>query len=510
MRDRRRMRRFGLAALLAMGVLVSTSRARADAATWPEISAPVSVEKIGANDAAVLVGIEDYIFVADIPGATRNLKDWTTYLSDSRGVPLEHVHVLMNAQGTREGILAATKTAAQEVKPGGTLWFVYIGHGAPAQDGKDGVLVGADAQQSADSLYARSVKQGEVMDVLKSAPSGVTPIMIVDACFSGRTGTGTPLVTDLQPLISLNLLSTAGVTVMSAGGPDQFAGSLPNSGRPAFSYLVLGALRGWAADAQGTVTAQSAVNYANRVLHTVPIGRAQEPRLSGPEMGMVLSRGAREAAPELKKFVVQQEPQRAVQPENGVPPDAVRVNFKSPDPDQHWTLRKRGNKNVVCELPCTQWVTDSDKYYLQLDAANARRVRQIDVPAVGYSPGRNVEAVPYLENGATFIVGILGISVGSAGLLYSAIGAGLTPNDSDWHTVSIVGASISGVAVVAGIVGLACYHPYGVDFTLAKNRTASRRTNELRLASPERPQRASGFAINPILSPTYVGLSGSF
>ena len=32
------------------------------------------------------------------------------------------------------------------------LWFVFIGHGAPARDGQDGLLVGFDAQQKARSL----------------------------------------------------------------------------------------------------------------------------------------------------------------------------------------------------------------------------------------------------------------------------------------------------------------------------------------------------------------------
>jgi hypothetical protein len=48
--------------------------------------------------------------------------------------------------------------------------------------------------------------------------------------------------------------------VLSAGKGDQFAGPLPGLGRPAFSWLVLGALRGWGdADRDGTVTAREAV-----------------------------------------------------------------------------------------------------------------------------------------------------------------------------------------------------------------------------------------------------------
>ncbi|MFA6315935.1 MAG: SUMF1/EgtB/PvdO family nonheme iron enzyme [Elusimicrobiota bacterium] len=38
------------------------------------------------------------------------------------------------------------------------------------------------------------------------------------------------------------------MAVLTAAKADQFAGSLPGTKRPAFSYLVLGGLRGWAAE----------------------------------------------------------------------------------------------------------------------------------------------------------------------------------------------------------------------------------------------------------------------
>ena len=58
------------------------------------------------------------------------------------------------------------------MEEGGTLWFVFIGHGAPGREGNQGVLVGADAQADVDSLYARSVLQSEVLAALKEQPFG--------------------------------------------------------------------------------------------------------------------------------------------------------------------------------------------------------------------------------------------------------------------------------------------------------------------------------------------------
>jgi len=61
------------------------------------------------------------------------------------------------------------------------------------QGRKDGVLVGFDAQQDADSLYARSLAQGELQSLFAKGAQART-VVLLDACFSGRAGGGAPLV----------------------------------------------------------------------------------------------------------------------------------------------------------------------------------------------------------------------------------------------------------------------------------------------------------------------------
>jgi uncharacterized caspase-like protein len=107
-----------------------------------------------------------------------------------------NVALLRDAEGTRESLLEAAAAAASRVGRGGTLWFIYIGHGAPAADGKEGVLVGADAQRSASSLYARSVRQSELFDLFEQGKQART-VAVLDACFSGQVGGGDALVPGL-------------------------------------------------------------------------------------------------------------------------------------------------------------------------------------------------------------------------------------------------------------------------------------------------------------------------
>ena len=185
-------------AVLCAGLVLRTSSAHAD--TWPPLSAVPQVQADGSKDAAVVVGVDEYAFVPHVDGAAANARDWFTFLVQSEKVPLGHVHLLLNRDGTREQILDAAKRASQEVQAGGRLWVVFIGHGAPASDGNDGVLVGVDAQQTVRGLYARSLAQRELLGAV-SGGAQATTFLVVDACFSGRTGSGDPIAPGLQPLV---------------------------------------------------------------------------------------------------------------------------------------------------------------------------------------------------------------------------------------------------------------------------------------------------------------------
>lgn len=270
---------------------------------WPLLDeAPATGS--GAKDTAVIAAVEQYLMVSPVPGARRNADAWYTWFTSGRGTAEGRVRLLRDRQVTRERLLKQAREAASEAVPGGTLWLIFIGHGAPAADGKDGVLVGADAQQDADSLYARSVARTELLEVLaKSRADRI--VVVLDTCFSGQTPTGQPVVAGLQPLVLSRAASVADarMTVLTAAKSDQFAGPLPGAGRPAFSYLVLGGLRGWAdKNGDGQVTAAELVAYSENALRALVTGRSQTPTLTGS--GEAVLSAAREPGPDLRRLVL--------------------------------------------------------------------------------------------------------------------------------------------------------------------------------------------------------------
>jgi len=276
--------------------------AHAQDATWPDLARPPSVSAgDGSRDAALVIAIEDYAFAQDIPGARANGLDWVQWLKQTRRVGM--VKPLFNEQGTKEGILTAAEQMASRVQPGGRLWVVYIGHGSPSRTGDDGLLIGVDAQQTAESLETRGLPRQELLSAVEGRlPSDSEVVLLLDACFSGKTSSG-DLAPGLAPLKAVGAVLGPRATVLTAARGDQYAGPLSDGRRPAFSYLVLGALRGWGdRDGDGSVSAREAVAYADDALVQTITGRAQTPTLEGPDLA--LGRSGEESGPDLTALAV--------------------------------------------------------------------------------------------------------------------------------------------------------------------------------------------------------------
>jgi len=265
-------------------------------AGWPPLDpGATAADRDGAGDSALIVAISDYLLVPDIPGATDNAQAWYHYLTEVRGVPTENVRYLRDAEANNARI---ERMAAEVAEAGdGRVWVVFIGHGAPALDGEDGLLVGVDAAGDPETLEARSVRRQFLVDTMSSAGRPVT--MLLDTCFSGTTADGEALAPSLQPLVPSYTRQEPppSVTIATAATSEQFAGPLPKAGRPAFSYLMLGAAQGWAdADDDGQVTLREAVGYSAATLQAEVTDRRQTPTFVGPG-DLVLGRGLQPQPP---------------------------------------------------------------------------------------------------------------------------------------------------------------------------------------------------------------------
>ncbi len=275
-----------------------------DPSAWPDLEVAASTSgEDGSKDAALVIAIENYAFIPDVAGARSNGLAWYNWLSDTRRVPL--VKTLFNEQADKVEILQNVERVASRVQPGGRLWIIYIGHGAPSERTGDGLLIGFDAKQTANSLEDRGIPRGALIAAAeRSMPADAELVIVQDACFSGRAHGGLEdLAPGMAPLKVVHAAVGARTTVLAAAQGDEYAGPLSDGSRPAFSYLLLGALRGWGdKDKNGQVSATEAVHYVQDALLLTVNGRSQTPGLEGQDL--LLGTSSKETAPNLRAIAL--------------------------------------------------------------------------------------------------------------------------------------------------------------------------------------------------------------
>jgi len=272
--------------------------ASAWAEPYPDLSRAPEMASTGADDIAIVVAVEDYLLLPAVRGARQTGADWEVFFR--KGLGVRDVRVLYDKQATREDILTVAGRAAAKAEAGATLWFVFVGHGAPSSGGDDALVLGMDTKATARSLETRGVPRSELVRVLEA--SKAQPVLILDACFSGKDTVGGPLISGLQPDVAIKPVVTQQALVLSAASAGQFAGDLPGAQRPAFSYLLLGGLRGWAdSDGDGNVTSGEANRWTSTQLEAVTT-RVQTPELAGAT-DKVLSWKVEEKGPDISAIV---------------------------------------------------------------------------------------------------------------------------------------------------------------------------------------------------------------
>jgi len=262
------------------------------AAPFPTHDAPFKSGARSTDDAAVIVGIEDYFVLPDVPHAERDAQAVEDLFIYSLGIPSDRVDRVA-APASKERIEAALDRARDLVGPSGTLWVYFAGHGAASPSTGERVLLGADTLADADSFEARAVPISAIEQRLQGV--GARTVLMVDACYSGASRGGTDLLPGKRFAVPAYVTPSASTWIeWHAAMPDQLSGPLDVAKHGAFTWAMIGALRGWA-DGQlddqldGVVTVEEADLYVRELLRTVRI-TDQQPVLEASERQAVLHR----------------------------------------------------------------------------------------------------------------------------------------------------------------------------------------------------------------------------
>ena len=263
----------------------------------PDLSEPVRTSARANEDAAVVIGIEDYFQLPDVPGAVADAKLIVELLAHTRGIPRSRIRVLTSG-ASREQILAAVDEVAV-LAAGGHAWLYFAGHGAASPSTGERLLLGDDARPDLAVFEPRAVPVAEVSQRLTG--SGARAVLLLDTCYTGVDRSGEAVFDKRFALPTAMLDTGPQALIWTATTPGEWSGVLPGSGHGAFTWAVAGALRGWAdTDADGSVDAAEASAWVAEALLTLQV-RDQHPVMEGSDpASWILVSGDLQPAPELR------------------------------------------------------------------------------------------------------------------------------------------------------------------------------------------------------------------
>ncbi|MFH1463186.1 MAG: caspase family protein [Pseudomonadota bacterium] len=286
-----------------MSLLAIATLAAATAAPLPDIDEPLKAGARAPNDAAVVVGIEDYSYIADVPWATRDAQAFYRALVYTVGVPAGRVR-LLDQGASHEMIREALGQAATQAGRSGRVWFYFAGHGAASSRDGERMILGQDVRADVSAFDSRGLTMGEISQL--AGGQGAQVVMVLDTCYTGRDRAGVALVPGGRFVVpAYASRAEPKVVAWTAAGPNEVAKPLDSVGHGVFTYFVIGALRGWA-DGQldgtrdGRVTLEEASLYVNDSLAAAQVGH-QHPALQADDAATwVLSASPKlEAPPEI-------------------------------------------------------------------------------------------------------------------------------------------------------------------------------------------------------------------
>ncbi len=227
------------------------------------------------GDAAVVIGIEKYAFLPEVPYAERDAEAFYRYLVYTRGVPATRVNLLTGSPTAKE-MRESVRQAAGQVSGDGILWVYFAGHGAAHPKTGKRILLGVDVQGKVGALEeeAYALQLDEMDSLLEGASPGQT-MVVVDACFAGTGRGGKQLIEGKRLAVPAYAMTPRPqVTVWSATSADELSGPFEDAKHGLFTYFLVGALRGWAdgeidGQSDGQVTLGEAQQYVFGAVRTI-------------------------------------------------------------------------------------------------------------------------------------------------------------------------------------------------------------------------------------------------
>jgi hypothetical protein len=242
---------------------------------------------------ALVIGVDQYADtqITTLGGASNDARSLANTLVQSAGFPSEQVTLLASdqpaeRQPTRGNILRRLSNLAAVIPPDGLLLLSFAGHGIERSG--QAFLLPSDSQVSndVDLLEQTAINVAQVKDRVRKI--GVKQVlMIIDACRNdpvGRANADNPLTAAYTKGFNFDLRNreVEAFATLYATQVGHRAYEFKEKKQGYFTWILVEALRGGAANDKGEVTLAGLVSYLQervpkRVLQDLGPGKEQKP-----------------------------------------------------------------------------------------------------------------------------------------------------------------------------------------------------------------------------------------
>jgi hypothetical protein len=282
-----------LLVLVAAVVTLSATTTSAQPGRGLNVSGPIKSLPAAAKRYAIVVGVDQYADtqITTLGGASNDAKALASALIQYAGFPSEQVTLLssdqpVERQPTRGNILRRLSNLAAVIPTDGLLLVSFAGHGI--ERGGQAFLLPSDSQVSndVDLLEQTAINVSQIKDRIKKI--GVSQVLLIlDACRNdpvGRANADNPLTAAYTRGFNFDVRNreVQAFATLYATQVGSRAYEYKEKKQGYFTFILVEALRGGAANEKGEVTLGGLVRYLQervpkRVLQDLGAGKDQKP-----------------------------------------------------------------------------------------------------------------------------------------------------------------------------------------------------------------------------------------
>ncbi len=195
---------------------------------------------------AVVVGISEFADGSiNLQYPAKDAADFAQFLVKEGHFAADHVHVLTNANATRENLLSEIgDTWLPRVVQPDDLAVIYISsHGSPSSMDVNGVNYLLAYNTEKDRLYATGISIQDLSTIIKDRVHSDRVVVILDACHSGAAKTDEKGIARVTNFDAEHIAQGTGQMVICSSAPNQVSWESKNYSNGVFTHHLIDSLR---------------------------------------------------------------------------------------------------------------------------------------------------------------------------------------------------------------------------------------------------------------------------